>query len=190
LLAAVVRVTAEKGYEKMAVVDVLDCAAVGRQTFYELFDDRLDCLLAAHELLVDDLAETVGSALEGSGPWPERVRAALAVGLEWLAASPDAAKVMLVELATIGPLARERFQVTFDRFVAMLDEGLQEPGAPADLPNITSLAAAAALIRVYEETANDRATELRSLLPELTFELLVPFVGEDIARETAHGGAD
>jgi AcrR family transcriptional regulator len=174
----------------MAVVDVLDCAAVGRQTFYELFDDKLDCLLAAHEVLVDDLAETVGSALEDPGPWPERVHAALAVGLEWLAANPDAAKVMLVELAAIGPLARERFQVTFGRFVAMLDGGLQEPGAPTDLPNVTSLAAAAALIKVYEETANDRTTELPSLLPELTFELLVPFVGEDVARKTAQGGAD
>lgn len=189
LLAAVVRVTAAKGYEAMSVADILTEAGVGRQSFYELFNDKLDCLLAAHDLLVDDLTATAAVAFEGPQPWPERVRTALAAVLEWFANNPEAARVTLIELAMAGPGARDRFRIGFHRFTAMLDEGLGEPGAAADLPNITSLAAGTALTRIYEETAKGRTAELPELLPELTFELLVPFLGEDAARETARGAA-
>jgi len=187
LLAAVVRVTAAKGYEGMSVADILEQAGVGRQSFYELFADKRDCLLAAHDVLVDDLEATVAVALEGPQPWPERVRATLAAVLDWFAANPDATRVTLVELAAIGPIARERFQDSFHRFTTLLDEGLDAPQVPAELPNITSLAAGTALARIYEETVWGRTSDLPKLLPELTFELLVPFVGEDVARSTADG---
>jgi AcrR family transcriptional regulator len=187
LLAAVVRVTAEKGYETMSVADILEQAGVGRQSFYELFSDKQACLLAAHDLLINDLEETASAALEGPGPWPERVRAALRAVLDWYANNPDAARVTLIEFGNVGPVARERFQVVFHRFTAMLDEGLEQPQAAADLPNITSVAAGTALARIYEEVARGRVDELPTLLPELTFEMLVPFVGEAAARTTAQG---
>ena len=65
LLAAVVRVTVANGYESTTVGDILGEAGVGRESFYELFDDKLDCTLAAHKILVDDLEEQVR---EGSRP--------------------------------------------------------------------------------------------------------------------------
>lgn len=187
LLAAVVEVTAEKGYEAMSVADILDLAGVGRQSFYEQFSDKRDCLLAAHQLLVDDLEATAAAAFAGTAPWPQRVRLGIAAVLAWFAANPDAARVTVVELATIGPVARERFQDSFNRFSAMLREGLEEPEAPTDLPNITSFAAATAFARIYEETVTGRIADLPELLPELTFELLVPFVGEEEARRVAAG---
>lgn len=190
LLAAVVRVTADKGYEAMSVADILEQAAVGRQSFYEQFSDKRDCLLAAHQLLVDDLEATATAAFASGGPWPQRVRAGLAAVLDWFAINPEAARVTLVELATTGLVARERFQASFHRFTAMLDEGLEEPAAPTDMPNITSFAAATAFARIYEETVKGRIAELPRLLPELTFELLVPFVGETAARSVASGHSE
>ena len=74
LLAAVVRVTAAKGYEATSVADILEEAGVGRESFYELFDDKRDCILAAHAALVDHLEATVKAAYEEPGPWTERVR--------------------------------------------------------------------------------------------------------------------
>lgn len=187
LLAAVVRVTATKGYERMSVADILSAAGVGRQTFYELFSDKRDCLLAAHEALVDQLESQVREIFERSGPWPRRVRDALAAVLHWFAANPDAARVTLIELGPIGPIARERFLVTFHRFTALLDEGREGSEAAETLPNITSLAAATALARIFEEIASGRTEQLPDLLPELTFEMLIPFVGEEMAREAATG---
>jgi AcrR family transcriptional regulator len=181
----VVSVTADKGYAAMSVADILNQAGVGRQSFYQLFTDKGDCLLAAHALLVDDLAEAARTAFEASGPWPTQVRAALAAVLGWLAANPAEAKVTLVELAAVGPAARERFFTSFHRFTKMLDDGLKEVGAPTDMPNLTSIAAATVLVRIYEETVRNQTAELPDLLPELTFELLLPFIGEDAARTAA-----
>ncbi len=182
LLAAVVRVTATRGYEATTVADILEEAGVGRESFYELFTDKRDCMLAAHAILIDDLESKVRDAYNGSGAWQERVTDALSATLQWFAADPVAARFTVVELAAVGTVSRERFQVIFSRFVKMLDAGMED-GSRADLAQATSLAVSAALARIYEEVVLGRAAELPSLLPDLTYELLVPFVGEEVARD-------
>jgi AcrR family transcriptional regulator len=182
LLAAVVRVTAAKGYESTTVGDILGEAGVGRETFYELFDDKLDCMLAAHKILVDALEEQVRAAYSEQGPWPERVRKALAVTLEWFAADPQAARFTLVELSTVGPAFRAILQSEYARFTKLLDEGLGDDGPDPELARATGLAVGAIMARIYEEVVLGKAAELPRLLPDLTYELLVPFVGEAVAR--------
>jgi AcrR family transcriptional regulator len=182
LLAAVVRVTAARGYESTSVADVLEEAGVGRESFYELFADKRDCLLAARGILVDDFESTVAVAYEEAGPWAERARKALAAMLDWLAADPAAAKVVVVELGAVGVASRERFQADFDRFTKLIDAGLESEEPVPGLPHATGLAVGGAMAQVYEEIVGDRTTELPRLLPELTYELLVPFLGEEAAR--------
>lgn len=182
LLAAVVRVTAAKGYEGTSVADILEEAGVGRESFYELFADKRDCLLAAHAALVDHLEATIRATYNEPGPWVDRVRRAVAAMLDWFAADPAAARVAIVELAAVGPASRVRFQEVFSRFTALLDEGRGENDPEAARPHASELAIGAGLARVYEEVVRGRATELPTLLPELTYEVLVPFIGEDAAR--------
>jgi AcrR family transcriptional regulator len=181
LLAAVVRVTADNGYEETTVGDILGEAGVGRESFYELFDDKLDCMLAAHKILVDNLEQCVRRVYDVPGPWPTRMWKALAVTLDWFAADPGAARFTLVELSTVGPAFRPTFQAEFRRFTRLLDEGLED-GPGADLPRATDLAVGATMARIYEEVVLGRAEQLPRLLPDLTYGLLVPFVGEDAAR--------
>lgn len=180
LLAAVVRSTAAKGYAATTVADVLEEAGVGRETFYELFDDKRSCALAAHRILTDDLEAKVRATYMEPGEWPERARLALAVTLDWFAADPAAGKFLLVELAAMGPESRVRFQAEFSRFAGLLDEGLA--GCCPDVAQASTLAVGATLARVYEEIVHGRTAELPSLLPELTYELLVPYLGEEAAR--------
>jgi AcrR family transcriptional regulator len=185
LLAAVVRVTVENGYESTTVGDVLGEAGVGRESFYELFDDKLDCMLAAHRILIDRLEERVRAAYLGDGPWPQRVRGALSATLDWFAADPDAARFTLVELSTVGPAFREIFQAEYARFTKLLDEGLDASSPGPELSRATSLLVGAMMARIYEEVLLGRVAELPRLLPDLTYSLLVPFVGEEQARALA-----
>lgn len=178
LLAAVVRVAAGKGYESTSVADILEEAGVGRESFYELFEDKKDCLLAARGILVDDLLATVTEAYDEPGTWADRVRSALAAMLDWFAADPAATKVIFVELAAVGTASRELFRADFARFTKLMDDGIEGDEPVPGLPRATGLAIGAALARVYAEVVRDRTIELPRLLPELTFELLVPFVGE------------
>lgn len=187
LEGAMVAVTASKGYEQTTVADVLEWAGVGRETFYELFDDKRDCMLAAHAHLVDELEARVRLAyLEpGSEPWPRRVRAAVATALDFFAERPPVARFMLIELFTVGAPARDVFQQGFNRFVGLLEEGLDEGRGDGGPVRATPLAVGAIAARTYEEVIAGRAEELPELVPELTYELLVPFVGEDEARAAA-----
>jgi AcrR family transcriptional regulator len=186
LEAAVIAVTAEQGYEATTVGDVLEAAGVGRETFYELFADKRDCMLAAHAHLVDELEARVRVAYLGGGaPWQQRVREAVATALEFFAERPPVARFMLVELFAVGAPARERFQEGFNRFVALLDEGLEEGLVNGGPVRPTNLAVGAVAARTYEEVVTGHAAELPRLVPELTYELLVPFVGEAEAREAA-----
>ncbi len=187
LLAAVVRVTVAKGFESTTVADILGEAGVGRESFYELFDDKLDCMLAAHKLLIDSLDEQVREVYIADGPWPQRMRSALAATLDWFAADPEVARFTLVELSTVGPAFRSTFQAEFARAISLLEEGLGDNGPEPELAQANELAVGAILARIYEEIVLGRAGELPRLLPDLTYELLVPFVGEEQARATADG---
>jgi AcrR family transcriptional regulator len=182
LLAAVVRVTAERGYDGTTVADILDEAGVGRESFYELFDDKLDCMLAAHKILLDDLEQRVREAYIAPGDWPGRVTDGLAAALDWFAADPAAARFTLVELAATGNVSGPRFQTHFRRFIELFDEGLGSDGPRPQLAGATDLAVSAALARVYEEVVQGKAARLPDLLPDLVYEVLVPFVGEEAAR--------
>jgi AcrR family transcriptional regulator len=189
LLAAVVRVAATNGYESTSVADILEQAGVGRESFYELFEDKKDCLLAARGILVDDLNATVAEAYDQPGPWADRVRDALAAMLNWFAADPAAAKVVFVEVAAVGADSRELFRADFARFAELIDDGLEQQPAPS-LPRATALAIAVVLARVYEEVVRDHTVELPRLLPQLTYEVLVPFVGEEAAADERRRAAE
>jgi AcrR family transcriptional regulator len=189
LLAAIVRVTTARGYQATTVADVLEEAGVGRETFYELYADKRECMLAAHSILIDDLEGKVRAAYAMPGDWPDRIREALAATLEWFAADPEVSRFTLIELAAVGPVSRERFRSVFGRFVELLDDGIDEDGPRPELSRASGLAVGAALARIYEEVVRGRAAELPCLLPELTFELLVPYVGEEVAEEQRRAAA-
>lgn len=183
LIAAVVRVTAAEGYHSTSVADVLKAAGVGRESFYKHFKDKEDCFLAANDVLIDDLEAHVSEAYAQPGSWPERVRRGLTVTLDWFAADADIARVMLLEMGTVGPIATERFRRTFRRFVALLDDGRGEIKNAPELPHLAIIAGGAVFAQIYEEVALDRTAELPALLPQLTFELLLPYLGDEAARE-------
>jgi AcrR family transcriptional regulator len=182
LLAAVVSVIAAKGYEATTVGDILGEAGVGRETFYELFDDKLECMLTAHTVLVDDLEARIRAAYTTPEPWVDRVRKGLSAVLEWFAADPAAGRFALIEMASIGPVSRERFETDFKRFIDLVEEG-RRGGPDPELPHAVLLAVSGVMARIYEEVVCGRTAQLPELLPELTFEVLVPFVGEGHARE-------
>lgn len=183
LMAAVVRVTVAKGYESTTVGDILGDAGVGRESFYELFDDKLSCMVAAHKLLLNDLEEQIRAAYIGERPWPERVREGLGTTLEWFAADPEAARFLLVEMSTVGPEFRSIFQREYARFTGMLEDGFDDSAPGPELGEAARLGVGALMARIYEEILRDRVADLPGLLPDLTYDFLVPFIGEEAARE-------
>ena len=67
LLEAVGRAVAEKGYAAATIDDIVRGAGVSKKTFYEHFEDKLGCFLAAYEAASDELYEHVRAAQDDAG---------------------------------------------------------------------------------------------------------------------------
>src|SRR4029077_11603572 len=59
LMSATAAVIVEQGYASLAVGDVIDRAGVSRATFYKLFKDKHDCVLASQRWAFDCLRDTI-----------------------------------------------------------------------------------------------------------------------------------
>src|SRR3977135_679977 len=84
VLAAMTEVAAERGAANVSVGHVVARSGVSRRTFYELFDDREDCFLAAFDDTLEHVAASVIAAYEAPGAWRTKIRAALTALLEAL----------------------------------------------------------------------------------------------------------
>ncbi|MEY2420666.1 MAG: hypothetical protein QOI95_733 [Acidimicrobiaceae bacterium] len=98
----------DKGYVGTSVAEVIKRAGVSRETFYQLYSSKLDCFLAAFDLVADGLAERLATALDGSGTPLERFERTLAAYLDTLASAPAYARLFLVEVHAAGPDAMAR----------------------------------------------------------------------------------
>jgi AcrR family transcriptional regulator len=134
LLEAVGSAVAEKGYAGATIDDIVQGAGVSKKTFYEHFQDKLSCFLAAYEAASDELYEHVRLAQDSAEDWLERTHAGIHAYLRWLAAEPALARVFLIEVAAAGPEALARRERLRDRYATRMRE-LQESdtGVPDEI---------------------------------------------------------
>lgn len=195
LLEAMVRVTAAKGYEATTVTDVVEFAGVSRAIFDELFDGKTGCFLAAYDAVFDVLIAHITTAFEAAdGPWPEQIVAALRALVDLLAIETDIARLVMVEVTAAGEDARERYRAALGRFMPMLEQGRAHSGQGEALPPDTArFAAGGATSMIFDEVRSGRGQELRRILPDLVFAVLMPYLGpeaaeEEMRRVTGQGG--
>lgn len=182
LLEATMKVAAAKGYGPTTVADLTREAGISRTTFYELFEDKEACFLAAYDDSVDRLVRRITAAYEGEERWPDRARAGLEALLEALAADPAQARLALVDVAAAGPAAQRRYRAAVQRLTPLFDEGRDYAPAGRALPaNTSRLAAGAVVGLIADELIADRAKDLPGLLSDLLFATLVAYLGPDAA---------
>lgn len=126
LTAAMAHVVAEIGYAEMTVEDVLVEAGISRRTFYELFEDREDCFLAAYDAAMRRVLGVVTDAYLDCEAPEQRIEHALETFLELLAAEPELARMCVVEVFAAGPRARERRASAMDHLAKLVQHALGE----------------------------------------------------------------
>jgi AcrR family transcriptional regulator len=190
---AMIEVVAERGYPETRVVDVIGSAGVSRKTFYELFESKEDCFLAAYDTLLESLlgSATVGFESAPTAPWAKRLAAGLTALLEHLAAHPDEARFAVVEVLAAGPKALSRRDAALRKFTGFIDAGRAETAV--ELPEITSLSLVGGVNElIYSEILRGATTSLPSRLGDLMFWLTLPFLGSEGAvaeRDRVRGQA-
>jgi AcrR family transcriptional regulator len=181
-----VRVAAAKGYEATTVTDVIEVAGVSRTTFHETFPDKAACFLEAYDAVIDVLVAHVSSAYEATAGerWPDRIIAALDALVELLSVESDIARMAMVEITVAGEDARERYRAALARFTPLLEEGRVYSGQGDKLPADTArFAIGGATSMIFDEVRAGRGPELRRILPDLVFAVLMPYLGPEQAEE-------
>ena len=121
LIDAMIELAAQSGYQGVSIAQISSRAGVSSATFYEQFDDKEDCLLAAYQAASGAGVRADADRRRGSatGRTPHARRSTpLAGGLQ---SDPDAGRLLFVEALAGGPRMREerrRVLGAFERRVA------------------------------------------------------------------------
>jgi AcrR family transcriptional regulator len=184
LLAAMIATVTEIGYKALTVQNVLTRAGISRPTFYEQFEDKEDCFLAAFDGAAGRLAERLEAAAADAGPtWREQLRGGIAELLRFIAEEPEDACIVLVEARASSPAGLRRRDEVLDRFAACIDTLVRE-----DLDEPPSAIAAAGVVGgiesvLYARLQKGETEELDRLLPSLMYFAVLAYAGQAVAGE-------
>lgn len=186
MLEAMVRMSAAKGFEATTVDDVIEYAGVTRETFDEMFATKEACFLEAYDAVFDVVIAHVTASFQAASdqPWPEQIAAGLGGLVELLAMEADIARMAMVEATAAGDDARERYRAMFSRFTPFLEQGRTYSGQGDELPADTArFAVGGAASMIFDEVRAGRGPELKRILPDLVFAVLMPYLGSEAAED-------
>jgi AcrR family transcriptional regulator len=187
LIVSFIHLVGEEGYNNVTIARTTAGARVSSRTFYEYFETIEDCYLSALDQALAELGPLLLGAFESEAEWPRRIRAALAVLLEWLARDPATARLLTAEPFVAGAAVAERYRSAFELAVPYMRQGRErrDPSAEA-LPESTERGLLGGVNSLVSRHAfGDRTDELPSLLPDLVQFLLTPYLGPAEARRVA-----
>jgi AcrR family transcriptional regulator len=184
LHAAALGAIDELGYARVTVAHIAARARVSRRTFYDLFDSREDCLLAALQSVVAMIREELVAADRDGLVWRERVRTGLWLVLSFLEREPALARVLIVQGLRGGPRVLERREQILAELARIVDQGRCESSArSAPCPPVTAEGlVGAAFSIVYGRLVRGEQRPLTGLYGELMGLIVLPYHGPAAAR--------
>jgi AcrR family transcriptional regulator len=189
LLAAVAEEVAIKGYRATTITEIVKLASVSTRDFYQHFENKEQCFLAAFDAVRDHLEEVVATSTAEQPNWPDQVIAALRGALEFFAAEPDLARLCLVEPVSATPTIAIRFREAVLACIPALERGRDEADVAA-LPPSTEDSLLGGIISLATRSILAGETEkLPTLLPDLVEFTLSPYLGADRAATLAAAAA-
>jgi AcrR family transcriptional regulator len=184
MIAALAEVASERGVANLTVAHVVARSGVSRRTFYEVFEDREDCFLAAFDEAMGRMAAIVGPAYEQPGPWRTKTRAALTALLELLDYEPVTGRLVIVETLGAGPRALERRRRVLAQVIAAVEEGRRETGKGDRPPPLTAEGVVGAVLAViHARLLEGDPGSLAGLSNQLMSMIVLPYLGPAAARK-------
>jgi AcrR family transcriptional regulator/DNA-binding MarR family transcriptional regulator len=182
ILGAMAEVTVELGAGNVTVSHVVARSGVSRRTFYELFQDREDCFLAALDGAVERIATRVGPVFAVPGRWRERIRASLTALLEFLDFEPVLGRLVIVETLGAGAVVLERRSLALAQMIAAVDGGRGESKRGGPLPLTAEGVVGAVFSVVHTRMLQREPAPLIGLVGPLMSMIVLPYLGSAAAR--------
>lgn len=184
ILAAVAEVVSLAGYAHATVEDIVVTAGVSRRTFYDNFRNKEDAFLASYDATTARLETALQQAFSEHSTFEGRVRACLATLLQFIAGEPALADMCIIEVMAAGPDAVERRNRSARAFTALIERAARESGLATQPTPLTAETVVGGVYEVvYSRLLEGRGDELPSLLADLTYTVLLPYIGQEAARD-------
>jgi AcrR family transcriptional regulator len=178
MLTAAVQVVGELGYERMSVARVTARAGVSRRTFYDVFEDREACFLAAFRETVGRARGLVGEAAAGEREWRSRVRAGLAALLALFGDEPLAGRVLVVDALKAGPAVLEERARLVAELIGVVEGGRAQVRGGREVAPLTGEGVVGAVLAVVHARLSARNPgSLSELLNPLMAMIVLPYLG-------------
>jgi AcrR family transcriptional regulator len=175
LICGIDAAVAEKGYGPTTIADVVRHARVSKRTFYEHFDDKQACFLAAYDAAAAHVLGATSAAAAVDAPWQERVELVVCAYLAAMAARPELTQTFLIEILGAGPRGLARRREAIERFAAQLvvlgeDFRREQPGLRELTPELATAVVGGInelVLGAVEQGRASRLGELRAPAVEL-----------------------
>ncbi len=165
------------GYRELSAPQIADAADVSIDAFFEHFEGKRECFVAALVMLGERLLAIASDRQEPEG-WPQAVRARIGQLLGYLADHPVYARTIAEGAFAAGPEATEANVALANAIAARLTEG-----APAVADGALAVQGVAGALShtVRCQVASGQIQLLSVLSDYLSYIVLAPFVGSEHA---------
>jgi AcrR family transcriptional regulator len=173
LLQALVELVDEHGWAGVRVAELVARAGVSRRSFYEHFENKQECLLAAFDVSVQRLTERIAKAYDPHMEWQEQVRAIVGAVFAATLERPNAMRLVCVDVGAAGPTGVARWGRGAAQFELFLREVFARAPGEGGIPEPVAKAVVGALRKIiYSRVAEGQSgralrAELDKVLPEV-----------------------
>jgi AcrR family transcriptional regulator len=178
LLEQALRLAVVEDYRELSAPQIADAAGVSIDAFFELFDGKQECFLAALDMLGEELMALAADPALRSDDWPNAVRRTIGQMMRFLAERPIYAQTIAGGVFAAGPEAIERNVRLAQGIAGRLTEGApHEPHSKLVVQGV----AGALSHTVRCQVASGQIQLLSVLADYLTYIVLAPFLGAEQA---------
>jgi AcrR family transcriptional regulator len=180
LLGCVLRLTVLEGYGELSAVRIADETDVSLDDFFELFENKQECFMAAFDAIDDELLRIAADPELVSDDWPRAVRRTIGALMRHLADHPLHARTIVAEVYAAGPDMIERSHELVHDIATLLTEG-----APEGAGGMLAVDGVAGAIwhTVRCQVVGEQIQRLPALADYVAYVVLTPFIGSEAAAE-------
>lgn len=178
LLEQALRLAVSEDYRELSAPQIADAAGVPIDAFFELFDGKQECFLAALDMLGEQLMTLAADPDLRSADWPQAVRRSIGELMRYLAERPIYAQTIAGGAFGAGPEAIEHNVRLAYAIASRLTEGAPEQ---ARSKLVVQGVAGALSHTVRCQVASGQIQLLSVLSDYLSYIVLTPFIGAEQA---------
>ncbi len=173
LFEALLLLVNERGFAGVTISKLVRSAGISRRSFYEHFENKEQCLLAAFDDSVELLTRRIAEGFDPGEGWNGQIEGIVRALFDATAERPQAARLVCVEVSAAGPLGVERWAQGAARLEGVLEAMFEQAPGPGTIPEPVAKAVVGALRKIlYARVLSAKPgrglrTELNRALPGL-----------------------